>query len=189
MIDLWNDGSKIILGKDGANVGVNNDNPTEKLDVIGNIKATNFIGDGFKTPTGTGAILLDNGTVDESNYSQIVVDSNGLDQTNANLNTTYPIADYPIGTIRYSDEGVGAEALYLRKSATEWIEFYSKSTVNLLYQRKIKSYTFSSLPLSPETNSTASITDAGTVTYRGIASGGGTDFALVVFDGTNWIYH
>lgn len=35
----------------------------------------------------------------------------------------------------------------------------------------------------------AVITDAGIVTYRGVASGGGSNVALVMYDGTNWIYH
>ena len=50
------------------------------------------------------------------------------------------------------------------------------------------SYTVATLP-SGQTGQITYITDATTVTYRGIAAGGGTNFALVVFDGTNWIYH
>jgi hypothetical protein len=33
------------------------------------------------------------------------------------------------------------------------------------------------------------INDAGTVTYRGTASGGGSNVSMVMYDGTNWIYH
>lgn len=50
------------------------------------------------------------------------------------------------------------------------------------------SYTFSTLPTASIGEITY-ITDASSVTYRGIASGGGSDFALVVYNGTNWIYH
>jgi len=42
-IDVWNDNSKIVLGSSGANVGIKNTNPTETLDVTGNVKATSFI--------------------------------------------------------------------------------------------------------------------------------------------------
>jgi hypothetical protein len=35
----------------------------------------------------------------------------------------------------------------------------------------------------------ATVFDASNVTYRGIATGGGTETALVLYDGTNWIYH
>ncbi|XRE42342.1 hypothetical protein ACIVBQ_000546 [Tenacibaculum discolor] len=48
--------------------------------------------------------------------------------------------------------------------------------------------TFSNLPNLPSIGDKAVITDAGTVTYRGIASGGGTNVAQVLFDGTQWIY-
>jgi hypothetical protein len=53
---------------------------------------------------------------------------------------------------------------------------------------KTKQYTFASLPTGI-TGMVATITDADTPTYRGVASGGGTETALVMYDGTNWIYH
>lgn len=49
-------------------------------------------------------------------------------------------------------------------------------------------YTFSTLP-SGVIGMLATITDASSVSYRGTASGGGSDTALVFYDGTNWIYH
>ncbi len=52
--------------------------------------------------------------------------------------------------------------------------------------------TFANLPAitnGVENGSIATITDATTPTYRGVASGGGTETALVMWDGTNWIYH
>lgn len=55
--------------------------------------------------------------------------------------------------------------------------------------RLTNAYTFSTLPSSPITGTIAYITDAGTVTYRGDAAGGGSNFALVVWNGTKWIYH
>lgn len=33
------------------------------------------------------------------------------------------------------------------------------------------------------------VTDAAAITYRAVATGGGSDTALVMWDGTNWIYH
>ena len=54
---------------------------------------------------------------------------------------------------------------------------------------KTDSLTFATLPASPIQGWMRTITDASAITYRAIASGGGTDFALVVYDGTNWIYH
>lgn len=49
-------------------------------------------------------------------------------------------------------------------------------------------YTFASLPTGV-TGRIARISDASGISYRGIASGGGSDIALVMYDGTNWIYH
>lgn len=51
-----------------------------------------------------------------------------------------------------------------------------------------KIFTFSTLPTGEE-GMVAYIDDANNVTYRGIASGGGTEKALVFYNGTDWIYH
>ena len=51
-----------------------------------------------------------------------------------------------------------------------------------------ESYTFSTLP-SGVVGQLASITDASNVGYRGTANGGGSDYALVTYNGTGWIYH
>ena len=64
-----------------------------------------------------------------------VVDSDGNDQTSANLNSTYPIADFPVGTFRYSDEGTASETLYFRNTETTWINFSSHSVNASLYAR------------------------------------------------------
>ncbi len=52
--------------------------------------------------------------------------------------------------------------------------------------------TFANLPAITEgvtIGSIATISDASAISYRGIAAGGGSDTALVMWDGTNWIYH
>ena len=49
-------------------------------------------------------------------------------------------------------------------------------------------FTFATLPTGV-VGMTATITDASAVSYRGVASGGGSDTALVFYDGTQWIYH
>jgi hypothetical protein len=50
------------------------------------------------------------------------------------------------------------------------------------------SYTYATLP-SALIGDIAHITDASTISYRADAAGGGSDFALVVYNGTKWIYH
>lgn len=53
---------------------------------------------------------------------------------------------------------------------------------------KGKSYTVATLPVGV-TGAIAYVTDASAVTYRAIATGGGSDVALVFYNGVNWIYH
>ena len=48
---------------------------------------------------------------------------------------------------------------------------------------------FASLPSGLPAGSIMTISDASAISYRGVAAGGGTDVAVVMFDGTNWIYH
>ena len=42
---------------------------------------------------------------------------------------------------------------------------------------------------TPEEGTICYVTDADSVSYRAIATGGGSEKALVMYDGTNWIYH
>jgi len=63
----------------------------------------------------------------------------------------------------------------------------NKEWVNL-NKNKTTAYTVATLPAGV-TGDMAHVTDASAVSYRGIAVGGGSDVALVFFDGTNWLYH
>jgi hypothetical protein len=54
---------------------------------------------------------------------------------------------------------------------------------------KITASPFVGLPASPVTGWLRIINDASSITYRATASGGGSDTALVMYNGTNWIYH
>ena len=49
-------------------------------------------------------------------------------------------------------------------------------------------YTFATLP-TPIVGLTATITDATTLVWRGVAVGGGSETALVFYNGSNWVYH
>lgn len=51
-----------------------------------------------------------------------------------------------------------------------------------------KGLTFATLPVSPNNGDIATITDAMNVVSGGNAAGGGSETALVVYDGTNWVY-
>ena len=60
--------------------------------------------------------------------------------------------------------------------------------IEVLVNPTLENYTFATLP-TPSTGKLAVINDASAITYRANAAGGGTDVALVMYDGTNWIYH
>lgn len=51
-----------------------------------------------------------------------------------------------------------------------------------------KAYTVATLPAGVE-GAVAYVTDGLSPTYRGIATGGGTEKCLVFFNGTNWLFH
>ncbi len=57
------------------------------------------------------------------------------------------------------------------------------------YLLNINVTSFLNLPTTLPTGTIACVSDASSVTYRGIASGGGNETALVMWDGSNWIYH
>lgn len=53
---------------------------------------------------------------------------------------------------------------------------------------KLKEYTVSTLPASPTAGDEAIVTDGASVSYRGIVSGGGTEYVKVFYNGSNWLY-
>ena len=67
----------------------------------------------------------------------------------------------------------------------------SETSVEITEVLKFKpsSRTYADLPSSPSQGMISYIADASSVSYRGTASGGGSDIALVFYDGSNWIYH
>jgi len=71
------------------------------------------------------------------NESYNVIDENGNDQTPQDLDTTYPVANNPLGIFRYTDEGAGSQFLYFRKAEGEWINFPSNEVIDTLYARKV----------------------------------------------------
>jgi hypothetical protein len=75
------------------------------------------------------------------------------------------------------------EFLDIRSDGSDWINLNAPTITQVL------GYTFATLPASPITGMLAYITDADTISYRAVAVGGGSDTALVFYDGTDWIYH
>ncbi|MFT7900012.1 hypothetical protein VBY74_08500 [Tenacibaculum ascidiaceicola] len=86
---------------------------------------------------------------------------------------------------------VNGNSYFIKSESTLPSEFAGSISTSKLTSTSINTtpVTFTSLPASPSIGDIATITDAGSVAYRGVASGGGSNIALVMYDGTNWIYH
>ena len=85
-----------------------------------------------------------------------------------------------------SSIGKGANTAMIGNDDTTDVYLEGNGIVDSLIIGQAK--TFATLPAGV-TGQVAYITDASTISYRAIAAGGGADYALVTFDGTNWIYH
>ena len=55
--------------------------------------------------------------------------------------------------------------------------------------RKYNTYTVGNLPTGLNTGALAVVTDANSIRYRDTVVGGGNQTALVMYDGSDWIYH
>ena len=92
-IQSINDGTSVtslVLQKDGGNVGIGTTSPSEKLEVNGNIKATNLLS-GTYTPTLTGVYNVASSTAYELQYMRVgnVVTVSGYIQASATASNTW----------------------------------------------------------------------------------------------------
>ena len=104
--------------------------------------------------------------------------------------TKYYVSDVPgeITTTRYTNTNIVRYIGTAQSSAR--LEFNpSNSTEDLGIEINTFPILFSNLPTTTFQGMERTIVDASGVAYRGIASGGGSDFCKVIYDGTNWIYH
>ncbi|TDQ28604.1 beta strand repeat-containing protein [Tenacibaculum caenipelagi] len=86
---------------------------------------------------------------------------------------------------------VNGNSYFIKSESTLPSEFAGSISTSKLTSTSINTtpVTFANLPSSPSAGDIATITDAGSVAYRGVASEGGSNIALVMYDGTNWVYH
>lgn len=159
-----------------------------------NTRYANLTGDTF-----TGPVISPSFSGDGSNITN--VDAATLDgkllSTSGSANTI-PFIDASANL--YVEDGV------FTKESGSWMKVYSSSNfvagTNYLAPNgngigltnveaaslKNEGLTFATLPSSPNNGDIATITDASNVVSGGNAAGGGTDTALVVYDGANWVY-
>jgi len=124
-------------------------------------------------------LSVQNGTVNNINGLRIDIDQNG---------TNSDILD---GAFIFVDGGINiAEAETNGILVIESVVDLPSELAGTLQAKALitDTFTFATLPTGV-VGMTATITDASSVSYRGVASGGGSDTALVFYDGTQWIYH
>lgn len=87
-----------------------------------------------------------------------------------------------------SDIIIGTDGMTHRYDKGTWRRLWDDSNLNPINKTESIGKTFATLPASPINGDIATITDASNVVSGGNAAGGGSETALVVYDGTNWVY-
>jgi parallel beta-helix repeat protein len=101
----------------------------------------------------------------------------------------YPTRDFARQAITVATPPVGAIESRRVNTGASTAGPYHRGTFMGALQGYVANYLFADLPVLPPFGTLAVITDASAISYRAVAAGGGTDLALVMFDGANWIYH
>ena len=149
------------------------------LDVAGTASATDFLGNwNGKTESD---FMRATGDVDETITGDKTFSEKTLFSSGLNLSNTWDITS-------------GSGKLYFNSFGTEYLSFGPTgfdiaSNVHLGGFIRLKSYTVATLPTGSLNGRMAYVTDASSISYRAVATGGGSSVALVFHDGTNWIYH
>lgn len=128
----------------------------------------------------------------DNNYTQFGVRGNGQNVNYAYIGGSSAAGETALKwngqnvDIASSNTSAPAEPLNVKDGA---LIVQSDDTVKVGKLLNLPSYTVSTLPTGNE-GALAYVTDANNVSYRAIATGGGTESALVLFDkNNNWIYH
>lgn len=172
------------LGNGSNTVTLGNDSITDtylKGDVTatGSVTATDGIFSGNVDITGTSTFNSLTKHFDTTNGTYTTFESSGS-------------ASKPILTIQgYNSLGILDEADVRVVGKIKADDITSTGNINSDLNlsgatiRTSTSYTYATVLIG----TIAHITDASTISYRADAAGGGSDFALVVYNGTKWIYH
>jgi len=119
---------------------------------------------------GAYSVTPNSGTSNESSNS-VYIGADTVSSTSVNTNEI---------VIGYQTIGKGSNTATIGNDSIT--ETYLKGVVVL------EGYTFATLPASPVVGMRTYITDGGTPTYGGNASGGGSNKLPVFYNGSNWIY-
>ena len=158
------------------------------------------IGDGIKNilPPVNGLLVEGNVGIGTNTPSEkLTVDGNILATGTVTAITKVRI-EGNLAKLEFYDTGEAESAFIEFDPYATWFLFdkdiksssaiFATTEMSGAYLKARTSYTFATLPATA-IGLIAHITDASSVSYRAVASGGGSDYALVTYDGTNWIYH
>jgi hypothetical protein len=204
--------NSLLITKSGTNTYIyNRDSGSLNLgtnDQSNNIVITNA---GNLELSGNMDVTGDIKAVDSSNRSITlnVGGSNQIIETTGGLNIgagtgAVRVTQYGVDSELTVDDAAQANKIVLKSNGASYLnggdlsigngdldvtgEVTATTTVSGANIRTSTSYTYATLPTAT-IGTIAHITDASTISYRADAVGGGSDFALVVYNGTKWIYH
>ena len=153
----------IAMERQDGRVGIGTTSPSDKLEVAGNIKLSGDI-----IMNANSRIELDS---NQDSYSYIRHDYSGSISQNSNI---------------YS---ASEDHVFIEGETTNYAPIkVSDANLNGSLKFTGPSRSYADLPSSPTVGMISYINDASSVSYRGTAAGGGSDVALVFYDGSNWIY-
>jgi len=118
-----------------------------------------------------------------ANVDNLAVNVTSVNQSIFLGNNTKPLANGGTNEVVIGYNAVGNGSNTITLGNTSNVRTYNKGVNNVS-----NAYTVTTLPTGVR-GDVAYVTDANFISYRATASGGGSDTALVFFDGTNWIYH
>ena len=191
-----NQTNQVVIGYDATGNGSNtvtigNSSITDNY-FNGNVRGTNFIGNGSQL-TGLNATNITTGTLADARLS-----------TNVSLKNATETLTGVKSFSTYIDLSTATNGFVLGNKPNSNKIFYATTEKAFIFVESDNTFAgvrasdlylppvnFASLPSGAQLSAglICTINDASSITYRGTASGGGSDFALVIYDGTNWIYH
>ena len=172
-----NSNNLISMDRDNGNVGVGTTTPSEKLEVKGRI----YINPDVQTIGGeqASAIMFKSKNAPGTATAQARIYSYNAIQGEGFM-------DFQVEKSSGSfDTGLRLSTASGKVSAIVPTDLQIAEVISLTGGARA----YSDLPSSPTVGTISYINDASSVSYRGTAAGGGSDVALVFYDGSNWLYH